>query len=108
MKNGANFIPPPTNKILCNYPRELYIIELTTLPSALLNNEDNNYYLLSIIDHFSKLASNYIIKNKSGEKILKKFKVFIQKYGNTNKILSDNGKDFCNKNFIKFCKKTRY
>lgn len=100
MKNRANFIPPPTNQI-CNYPKELYVIDLTTLPYALINNENDNFYLLSII-HFSKFASNYILKNKSGDK---KFKTFIQKYGVPNQILTDNRKEFSNKTFIKFCKK---
>ena len=106
MKNRANFIPPPTNQILCNYPKELYVMDLTSLPSPLINNEDDDkYYLLSIIDHFSKFAKNYIINNKSGETILKKFKAFIENYGTPDKILTDNGKEFSNKIFLKFCKK---
>ena len=49
MKNRANFIPRPTNQILCNCPQELYVMDLTTLPSPLINNDDDdNYYLPQI------------------------------------------------------------
>ena len=56
MKNRAYLIPLPTNQILCNYPNELYVMDLTTLPSPLINNKnDDSYYLLSIIEPFLNL-----------------------------------------------------
>ena len=59
-KNKFKFLPPQTNQILYERTKDLYVIVITLIPRELTNNNDNCVYLLSIIDHFSKFASNYI------------------------------------------------
>lgn len=39
-------------------------------------------YLLSIIEHFSKYAGNYILNNKDADSILKNIKNFVKKMEN--------------------------
>jgi hypothetical protein len=104
-KNKYKFLPPPTNQILCERPKELYVIDITLIPKELVNNNDKFVYLLSIIDQFSKFAANYILKNKTSTSVLIKLKDFFNIYGVPDKILSDNGKEFVNKNFKNFFKK---
>ena len=65
----------------------------------------NKLYILSILDHFSKFSANFIIKNKDKITVLNKIKKFIEKYGAPDKILTDNGGEFINNEFKKFCKK---
>ena len=71
-KNKSLTIPPPSIQIICNYPKELYVIDLTELPDIYLAVIKNKAYLLSIIDHFSKLADNYFICSKEQKTILNK------------------------------------
>ncbi len=35
-KNKSLTLPPPSNQIICNYPKELYVIDLTELPDIYL------------------------------------------------------------------------
>jgi hypothetical protein len=87
-------LPPPTNQILCDKPKELYLIDITEIPTEFLNDDKDKLYLLSIIDHFSKFACNYIIKNKEKKTVLNNIKKFINKYGVPDKILTDKGGNF--------------
>ena len=105
MKNKSKFIPPPSNQIICNKPRELYLIDITELPKQFNNINNNKIYLLTIIDHFSKYAGTYSINNKESITVLNKIKDFIKKNGQPEKILTDNGYEFINNKFKKFCKK---
>ena len=105
MKNKGNFIPPPSNQIICSKPRELYLIDITELPKQFNNINNNRIYLLTIIDHFSKYAGTYLINNKESNTVLNKIKDFIKKNGQPEKILTDNGSEFINNKFKKFCKK---
>ena len=63
-KNKSNILPPPTNQILCDKPRELYVIDITEVPIELYNNINEKIYLLSILDHFSKFAYNMVYLKK--------------------------------------------
>lgn len=56
-------------------------------------------------DHFSKYAKNYIIQKKEEKTALKKIVNFIDNYGPPEKILTDNGGEFRNKKFKKYCNK---
>ena len=38
-KNRTNILPPPTNLILCDKPKELYLIDITELPTEFLNDD---------------------------------------------------------------------
>ena len=72
-ENKSLFMPPPSHQILCAKPKELYLIDLTELPHQLSNNDNQSkLYLVTIIDHFSKYASTYLINNKEQDTLLKK------------------------------------
>ena len=61
---------------------------------------------MSLLDHFSKYAGNYILYDKEAETVLNKIKEFIKNNGKPERILTDNGSsEFINKKFKKFCKK---
>ena len=47
----------------------------------------------------------YILDNKTGKSVLSKIKDFIVKNGCPDKILTDNGGEFINKDLKKYCKK---
>ena len=49
MKNKSNFLPPPSNQIICSKPRELYLIDITELPKQFNNIHNNKIYLLNQI-----------------------------------------------------------
>ena len=104
-KNKSLIIPPPSNQIIYNYPKELYVFDLSELPVIYLGVIKNKVYLLSIIDHFSKLTDNYFICSNEQKTVLNKIKLFINKYGIPNKILTDNEGEFVNKTFKNYCKK---
>ena len=74
-KNKSTILLPSINQIICEYPRELYVIDITTIPNEYTENEESQLYLLSIIDHFSKYAYNYIIKKKDQKTVLEKIKI---------------------------------
>ena len=104
-KNKNNFIPPPCNQILCDKPKELYVMDITDIPHNLTNNHNEKLYLLSIIDHFSKNAENFILTKKNQNTVMNKIKYFIDKNDIPEKILIDNGGEFINKQFKKYCLK---
>ena len=104
MKNKTTFLPPPSNQIIYEEPKELYLIDITDIPHEFIEKK-NKLYILSILDHFSKFSANFIIKNKDKISVLNKIKKFIEKYGAPDKILTDNGGEFINNEFKKFCKK---
>ena len=52
-KNKNSILPPPSNQIICEYPKELYVIDITTMPKELNENEEDQLYMLSIIDHLA-------------------------------------------------------
>ena len=77
---------------------------ITDIPHEFIVKK-NKLYILSILDHFSKFSANFIIKNKDKITVLNKIKKYIKKYGAPDKILTDNGGEFINNEFKKFCKK---
>ncbi len=45
-KNLSLIKPPESNQILCDYPKELYVIDITELPKEyLVDNQDHLYVL---------------------------------------------------------------
>ena len=85
----------------------VYVIDTTELPHEFNDKKNNKIYLLSLIDHFSKYAENFLINKKDETTVINKIKLFIQNNGKPDKILTDNGKEFTNKKFQKFCKKNK-
>ena len=80
-------------------------MDIADIPHEYSNNNNEKMYLLSIIDHFSKFAENFLINNKDKKTVLNKIKIFIKKYGPPDKILPDNGGEFINKQFKAYCSK---
>ena len=84
----------------------MYVCDITDIPKEILSHsKSKEKYLLSIIDHFSKFSGNYLLDNKSGKSVLNKINDFIVKNGIPDKILTDNGGEFMNKDIKKYCKK---
>ena len=69
----------------------------------LLQSDDNCKYILTIIDQFSKFCNAYILSNKKADGVLGHVKEFIFINGKCNKIHTDNGKEFCDSLFNKYC-----
>ena len=66
-------------------------MDIIDLPHNLTNNNNEKLYLLSITVHFSKYVDNFILKNKNKSTLMNKIKLFIDKHGTPEKILTDNG-----------------
>ena len=93
-----------TKQILCNYPRQRYVGDLTDLPYQFRKN--NNFkYIFTIIDHFSKMADSYLLIKKTGNNIVNCLKSFIELYGIPNEFSSDNGREFVNNEVNNFYNK---
>lgn len=68
-----------------------------------LQTDENAKYIISIIDTFSKFGYCYILNNKRDDSVLGKIKDFINKFGKSNSIQTDNGKEFTNALLSKYC-----
>ena len=60
---------PKTKQIIPYYPKEEYRLDITELPKELIPSGGERY-LLTIIDTFSKYATNYIQNLKKATLIL--------------------------------------
>ena len=88
-------------------PKERFVIDAVNL-SDYIANEDR--YLITMIDHFSKYGWAKLVKNKSADLVLLTIKHFFTFYGFPEILQSDNRKEFVNqkvenylsKNNIKF------
>ena len=69
---------------------------MTDIPSELKKGTDF-VYMLNIIDHFSKYAGNFLLKNKKSKIVLNKISAFIEDVGKPIEMGFDNGKEFINK-----------
>ena len=76
--------------IILNYPKDSYALDLTDLLFYIDINDDHKY-ILNIIDHFSKLYKNYLLKNKTAFNIIKCIEDFVEIYGQPKSIGTDNG-----------------
>ena len=74
-------------------PKERFVIDAVYL-SDYIANEDR--YLITMIDHFSKYGWAKLVKNKSVDLILLTIKLFYTFYGFPEILQSDNGKEFVN------------
>lgn len=70
--------------------------------SDLLNLENEDCYVLVGIDYFSRYISTAIIKNKSGDSVIEKLKLWFQDGYIPDELITDNGKEFCNTNMREF------
>jgi hypothetical protein len=82
------------------YPNDIWSIDLVDV-SNIKEDNDNVTFLLNIIDIYSRYAYSFPLKSKKASEILNVFKKL--KVLPTN-IWSDEGNEFYNKDFKKFCK----
>ena len=85
----------PLKQIIDSGPHYRYQGDIWYLSEELKTN--NNYlYCLDLIDHFSKWAESYLLKDKSMLTVLSKIKLFILNNGKCKIFQSDNGTEFRN------------
>lgn len=73
--------------------------------STYAKENDNNHFLLTCIDLFSKYAWTRVLKNKSAVEVAKAFESILEEGRVPEKIQTDKGKEFFNKHFQKLMKK---
>lgn len=73
--------------------------------SAYTKENDNNHFLLTCIDLFSKYAWTRVLKNKTGIEVAKAFESILEEGRKPVKLQTDKGKEFFNKHFQKLTKK---
>jgi len=73
--------------------------------SAYAKLNDNNHFLLTCIDLFSKFAYTRALKNKSGLEVSKTFESILKEGCVPQKLQTDKGKEFFNKHFQNLTKK---
>ncbi|KAA0725340.1 hypothetical protein E1301_Tti006052 [Triplophysa tibetana] len=72
--------------------------------SAYAKENDNNHFLLTCIDLFSKYAWTRVLKNKTGAEVAKAFESILEER-NPVRLQTDRGTEFFNKHFQKLTKK---
>ena len=92
-----------TITILSHGPRDRYVVYLWYLPEYLKGNF-NYLYVLDIIDHFSKQCNSYLLNTKEKYEVFTHIRDFIEKYGKSNYLVTDNGTEFKNKLLTEHCK----
>lgn len=73
--------------------------------TAYAKENDNNHFLLTCIDLFSKYAWTRALKNKSGVEVTKAFESILKEGRVPLKLQTDKGKEFFNKHFQSMAKK---
>ena len=82
-------------------PGEFISIDIVgKLPRSL----DGKYYILTIIDHFSRFLDSFSLTNITSSSIIKCLEIYFSRYGIPKIILSDNGTNFCSKEIEQFFK----
>ena len=94
MKNTKLVKREPSTQIISNYPKQRYVGDLTDIPYDRKNSVYK--YIFKVIDHFSKLAESYLLKDKTSKSIITSLNTFIEFYGKFNEFSSDNGREFVN------------
>jgi transposase InsO family protein len=65
---------------------------------------NNNEYLISIIDHFSRFIEIYPVKDLTAKEFAKCLLQWIGRYGAPKDLVSDRGTQFCNEIITELCK----
>ena len=97
------FIKPLNEQILSSLSIRKSAGDLTYFSKKIELLDLHSKYLLNFKDHFSKKCKGYILKNKTAEFILEKFKDFIKTVGKPEIFHTDNGGEFTAKIIKKFC-----
>ena len=78
-------------------------MDITYIDDSIIDTNYEYKYIINIIDHYSKLLGSYLLKSKSSKEVLKYINKFICSYGIPKYIQSDNGKEFINSYFQRYC-----
>ena len=66
--------------------------------------KNNDIYFLHVIDHLTRFSAAAVLRSKKAEAVLKSFfQIWVAVFGIPQTILSDNGGEFANKDFIDMC-----
>ena len=75
-----------------------------TVALDLKTYENNTTYFIHVIDHATRFSTASVIKSKRSEVIVNEFfKIWVGIFGCPQKVLSDNGREFANQEFIQMC-----
>ncbi|CAF2068091.1 unnamed protein product [Rotaria magnacalcarata] len=93
---------PPTIKIQSHYPYELVMGDLLSMPQ-----QGRYKYILTVVDHFSKYAAAWPLKDKSSQSVADAFEQHILPTFliTPSSFMSDNGREFTSKIFTDMLKK---
>ncbi len=79
------------------------VIEIDFI-GALTETTNNNKYILSIVDHFSKYAVTYATPRQDSRTVVDCLTKLFSQFGAPGRIISDQGRCFISKEFLDFCK----
>lgn len=91
------------NRVIVSGIDDQFEIDLASLIDYGPSNDDNKY-LLCVIDVFSRFGFVQPIENKTPEKIIEAFDIILAHGRIPNKLRSDKAKDFTSKKFKEYCK----
>lgn len=82
-------------------PGEFIALDLV---GKLPRSHDNKFYILTIIDHYSRYLEAIPLTNISSKTIINQLNSYFSKFGIAKIVLTDNGSCFCSKEFEEFLK----
>lgn len=83
------------NYVITKSPNEIVAIDLL--------NPKKGVYIILMIDYYSRYAYGKLVKNKESKEFIEVLKEYIKINGPIKKLVSDNAKELCSKEFEKFC-----
>ena len=91
----------PLQPIVSHRILELLVIDF--IGPISISRQDNRY-ILSMIDHFSKYAVTFATSRQDTQTVISCLKKFFTKFGPVERILTDNDRSFISKEFMEFAK----
>lgn len=67
-------------------------------------SENNKFYLLVLVDYFSRFLKLFVLENRKSDEIIFNLKNYFNAIGYPQTIITDNAKEFVSEKFKKFCK----
>ena len=92
----SKYKSPINLQIISNKPKERYVVDITEIDENIRDKKYKFKYILNIIEHFTKLCGSYLLINKTSEEVLINIDDFINKYGTSEILQADKGKQFAN------------
>ena len=84
-------------RIDSEYPKQRYQIDMVELHHSL-----GPKYILTLVDHFSKLGQVWKMQSKVAFEIIDRLRGFFTTHGKPEILQSDNGREFVNEEMSKF------